>query len=54
MKKNIDKILEFIENNQKEITFSIIKNHFDFINESTLVRNLNKLVNENKIKKISK
>lgn len=49
--KNIDRIFEYIKSKQEKVQFKELKNKFDDINESTLVRNLNKLIKENKLKK---
>lgn len=49
--KNIEKIFNFIEKKQENIQFWDLKNHFSEMNESTLVRNLNKLISDKKINK---
>jgi len=49
--KNIDQIFEFIKNYHWRIQFLDLKKEFSNINESTLIRNLNKLIKEEKIKK---
>lgn len=49
--KNIDRILKYIDNKWEKTQFGELKNHFSDINESTLVRNLNRLVDEKKITK---
>jgi DNA-binding HxlR family transcriptional regulator len=48
--KNIELILNFIKF-KKEANYSEILLNFQNINESTLVRNLNKLVSEKKVQK---
>ncbi len=50
MVKTFEKILNFIEKSW-ELQYSVIKANFSNINETTLVRNLNKLLEDNKIKK---
>ena len=54
MEKNIDKIFDFIKDNPLNTQFNVIKEYFSFINESTLIRNLNKLIEEEKIIKETK
>jgi len=54
--KNIDKIFDYIFNNSNEkrwIQFSELKEKFNHINETTLIRNLNKLLIAEKIEKKS-
>ena len=49
--KNIDLIFNFIKKDFEKIQFSELKKEFSNISESTLIRNLNKLILEGKINK---
>jgi len=49
--KNIDLIFNYIKKDSWRIQFSVLKKEFSKINETTLIRNLNKLIEREKIEK---
>lgn len=49
--KNIEKILHYLDKKWEKVQFGELKKDFSDINESTLIRNLNKLIAEKKLVK---